>query len=88
MGLRKPIVAADLEQIGEVIEHDRTGLLVAPRDTAGMAMSIVRLLRDRAAADRLAGAALEEAQARYTWDAHAAKIVAAVAERDPTPVRS
>ena len=88
MGLRKPIVAADLEQIGEVIEHDRTGLLVAPRDTAAMAVSIVRLLRDRAAADRLAGAALKEVQAHYTWDAHTAKIVAAVAERDPTPVRS
>jgi glycosyltransferase involved in cell wall biosynthesis len=83
MGLRKPIVAADLEQIGEVIENNRTGLLVPPRDTAAMAASIVRLLRDPAGADRLAEAALEEVQAHYTWDAHAAKIVAAVAERDP-----
>ena len=32
MGLGKPIVASDLNQIGEVIEHERSGLLCPPGD--------------------------------------------------------
>ena len=34
MGLGKPIVASDLDQIGEVIDHERNGLLVPPGDVA------------------------------------------------------
>jgi glycosyltransferase involved in cell wall biosynthesis len=81
MGLRKPIVAADLEQIGEVLVHDRTGLLVPPRDTGAFARAIVRLLREPSLADRLAAAALEEVQAHYTWRAHAARTLSAVTQR-------
>ena len=37
MGLGKAIVASDLEQIGEVIEHERTGLLCPPGDAEAAA---------------------------------------------------
>jgi glycosyltransferase involved in cell wall biosynthesis len=79
MGLARPIVASDLEQIGEVIEHESTGLLCPPGDPEAAALAVVRLLGDHALRDRLGAAALTEAESRYTWDAHARRILDAVA---------
>jgi glycosyltransferase involved in cell wall biosynthesis len=79
MGLAKPIVASDLEQIGEVIEHERTGLLCPPGDADAAAAAVVRLLADEALRERLAAGALEAATSRYSWAAHAWRILDAVA---------
>ena len=46
MGLGKAIVASDLDQIGEVIEHERSGLLCPPGDVDAAAAAIRRLLAD------------------------------------------
>lgn len=75
MGLGKAIVAADLEQIGEVIEHERTGLLHPPGDTAAAATAVRRLLGDDGLRERLAGAALVEAERTYSWRAHTRRIL-------------
>jgi len=75
MGLARAIVASDLEQIGEVIEHERTGLLCPPGDAEPAAQAVLRLLGDAALRDRLGAAALAEAEARYSWDAHAQRIL-------------
>jgi glycosyltransferase involved in cell wall biosynthesis len=77
MGLGRAIVASDLEQIGEVIEHERTGLLVPPGDAEAAADAVVRLLGDEALRGRLGAAALEEASTTYSWIAHARRIVEA-----------
>jgi glycosyltransferase involved in cell wall biosynthesis len=82
MGLAKPIVASDLEQIGEVIEHERTGLLCTPGDAEEAARAVLRLLGDEALRARLGAAALEEASTRYSWAAHARRILDAL---DGTP---
>lgn len=79
MGLAKAIVASDLEQIGEVIEHERTGLLCEPGDVACAARGVLRLLRDEDLRQRLGNAALEEARRHYTWDAHVRRILDALA---------
>jgi glycosyltransferase involved in cell wall biosynthesis len=81
MGLGKPIVAADLEQIGEVIEHERTGLLHPPGDAAAAGAAILRLLDDPELRARLGDAALAEARARYSWRAHTRRILDALAAR-------
>jgi glycosyltransferase involved in cell wall biosynthesis len=92
MGLARPIVASDLDQIGEVIEHERTGLLVAPGEPALAAAAVARLLDDAELRGRLGAAALEAAQERHSWTAHATRIldaVAALAEDAPAaPVYS
>jgi len=51
-----PTVASDLSGIPELIEHERTGLLVAPRDASGLAAAIERLRLDPAFARRLGSA--------------------------------
>ncbi len=61
MGLGKPIVASDLDQIGEVIEHERSGLLCPPGDVEAAAAAIRRLLADHELRARLGAGALERA---------------------------
>jgi glycosyltransferase involved in cell wall biosynthesis len=56
MALSRPVVATNVGGIPEMIEHERTGLLVAPHDAPAMAAAIVRLLLDHPLADTLARA--------------------------------
>jgi glycosyltransferase involved in cell wall biosynthesis len=79
MGLARPIVASDLEQIGEVIDDGRTGLLCPPGDAAAAAAAVVRLVGDEALRRRLGDAALAEARSTYGWDAHSRRILEAAA---------
>jgi glycosyltransferase involved in cell wall biosynthesis len=79
MGLGKAIVASDLEQIGEVIEHERNGLLCEPGDASAAAAAVVRLIGDPALRARLGESALEDAQSRHSWKAHVQIILDALA---------
>ena len=92
MGLAKPIVASDLEQIGQVIEHERTGLLCAPGDVGATAAAVRRLLDDEQLRSRLGAAALERAASDYSWEAHARRILEALrrgsAPGDHDPIAS
>ncbi|MCF8304578.1 MAG: glycosyltransferase family 4 protein [Bacteroidales bacterium] len=48
MACEKPVVAFDISSNPELIEHGKTGFLVKPFDTAGMASHIIDLARDEA----------------------------------------
>jgi glycosyltransferase involved in cell wall biosynthesis len=63
-----PIVASGVGGIVELIENDRTGLLVPPDDPAALADRICRLMRVPGLASRLGGAARAEARAGYSFD--------------------
>jgi glycosyltransferase involved in cell wall biosynthesis len=78
MGLRKPIVASDLGQIGQVLTHERTALLCTPGDVEDAAHAARRLLADEELRERLAYAALELATTEYTWTAHVKRILDAL----------
>jgi glycosyltransferase involved in cell wall biosynthesis len=56
MALSRPVVATNVGGIPEMVEHERTGLLVPPHDPDALADAIVRLLRDHPLADTLARA--------------------------------
>jgi L-malate glycosyltransferase len=62
-----PIVSTDAGGIPFLVEDGTTALLVHPGDPDAMARAILRLLDDRALADRLVAAGLAAVQA-YTWD--------------------
>jgi len=82
MGLGKAIVASDLEQIGEVIQHERNGLLCEPGNASAAAAAVVRLIGDPALRARLGERALEDAQSRHSWKAHVQIILEALARND------
>ena len=61
-----PLVATDLPTTRSIIQHGVNGLLVPPGDTSATLAAVAALAADRAMARRLAGAALQQAQA-WTW---------------------
>jgi len=67
MAAGKPIVASAIGQIVDIIEHERTGLLVPAGDAAALAAALLRLRQDPQLAARLGKNAREEAEARHTW---------------------
>jgi glycosyltransferase involved in cell wall biosynthesis len=76
MALSRPIVASDLEQIGEVLEDGVTARLVTPGDVDELAHAILEVLASRDRGRSLAEAARHEVETRHTWDDRARAIVA------------
>lgn len=62
-----PVVASRVGQATEYIQHQQTGLLVAPDDGGALAGAVLRLLADPAAARRLGQAAQQDVSARFAW---------------------
>jgi glycosyltransferase involved in cell wall biosynthesis len=69
MALRRPVVATRVGGVPEMVEHERTGLLVPPRDAAALADAIVRVLTDHPLADTLARAGHDLVHARVSLPA-------------------
>jgi glycosyltransferase involved in cell wall biosynthesis len=63
-----PIVASAVGGIVELIDDNRTGLLVTAGDAAALADRLCQLIADPARAARLGNAAREAAHARYSFD--------------------
>jgi glycosyltransferase involved in cell wall biosynthesis len=78
MAMGKPIVASDLDQIGEVLDHGQTAWLVEPSNPAALADGLACLIDDPAVSARLGAAARVRAVERHTWRAHTERIADAV----------
>jgi glycosyltransferase involved in cell wall biosynthesis len=61
-----PVVSTEVGGVPYVVEHQRTALLVPPRDSEAMARAVLELLDDPAKAERLVRAGRESAQ-KYAW---------------------
>ncbi|HEY9719199.1 MAG TPA: glycosyltransferase family 4 protein [Trichormus sp.] len=68
MSLAKPVVGAGAGGPLELIENEVSGLLFAPGDSAALADCIKRLLRDQAAANRVAHAGQQRAIKTFSAD--------------------
>jgi glycosyltransferase involved in cell wall biosynthesis len=66
--MARPVVAARVGGLPEVVEDGRTGLLVEREDAHALAEALVCLLRDPAAADRMGVVARARASALFGWD--------------------
>jgi glycosyltransferase involved in cell wall biosynthesis len=75
MAAEVPVVASRVGQVAEVLEHERTGLLVPAGDATALAVALERLARDRELGGRLGRAGREEVELRHTWDAVAQRIL-------------
>jgi glycosyltransferase involved in cell wall biosynthesis len=81
MAMGRGIVASRLDQIGEVLRHEETALLVEPGDAPALADALARLVADEALCRRLGEAARRDVLASHTWSAHTRRIVEALRER-------
>lgn len=75
MAMGKGIVASDLDQLSEILENEKTALLIEPNSVNAAANAIVRLVEDKELRERLGRNAREEVCKRYTWKMHTEKIV-------------
>ena len=65
LALRKPVVASAVGGIPEVIQHQRTGVLVPPNDPQALADAVVQVLRDPPSAAAWAQAGGQLIDAHY-----------------------
>ncbi len=75
MALGKGIIASDLDQLGEILEHEVTALLVKPGNAGELATAIGRLCDNMELRGKLGEAAKRKALENHTWDAHVGRIL-------------
>ena len=78
MSLGRAIVASRIGQIAAVIEHERSGMLVAPGSVNDLTQSLLRLLADTSLRHALGAGALA-ASRRYSWLENARRVIALAA---------
>jgi glycosyltransferase involved in cell wall biosynthesis len=71
MAASLPIVATAVGGVPEIVSHDESALLIAPRDTRAMAEAIAGLLKDAGRARSLAANARALAAGRYSPESRA-----------------
>jgi L-malate glycosyltransferase len=76
MACERPIVATRAGGIPEIVEEEKTGLLVPPRDHHALADAIVRALNDRPLRERLAAAGFARVRERFTVERMVAETAA------------
>ena len=74
MAAGRIIIASDLPPIREVVDHERTGLLVAPKDVEAWRAAVRRLRENPEFALKLAANARAEAP-RFSWEARARGLI-------------
>lgn len=76
MSIGRALIASDIGQMGELIEHRRNGWLVTPGDAAALADAIMALAVDRSLRERMGRAARADAVEHHSWVARAQAILA------------
>src|SRR4029077_16567837 len=75
MAMGRGIVASDLDQIGEVLDHGRTAWLVPPGEVDALADGLRRLIDDPELRGALGSAARREAVTRHTCREHTRRTI-------------
>ena len=81
MAMGRAIVASELEQIGTVLKHRETAILVPPGDVGELARALVDLAGSQERRAELGAAARTAAVAHHTWNRHTARILDALTDR-------
>ena len=76
MAMGKAIIASNLGQIGELLEHNKTAYLVEPGNIKQLVDAMLLLIIDSQLRHNLGRKARAEVIKKYTWDKHVEKIIA------------
>lgn len=68
MATGKPVIGTDIGGIPEIIEHDKNGFLVQPRDARALAERISFVLENPKAARKMGAEGRKIAVKKFTWD--------------------
>jgi glycosyltransferase involved in cell wall biosynthesis len=88
MAMGKGIIASDLDQIGQVLQHEKSALLVEPDSVDALCAAIWRLIDDGELRQKLGTEARNVACARYTWRRNANRLMNRIQaiHRPPGPI--
>ena len=67
MASARPIVAANLPVVRELLREDLDGLFFTPDDPSDLARQVLKILDNQALAERLAQSAAQRASEKFTW---------------------
>ncbi|HJW65684.1 MAG TPA: glycosyltransferase family 4 protein [Candidatus Bathyarchaeia archaeon] len=68
MAAKSPVVVSDTGGLGEIVEHDVTGVKVYPNNTESLAWGITKVLLDDKNRNNLRENAYKRIQEKYDWD--------------------
>jgi len=77
----KGIIASDLEQIGEILEHEQTAFLVEPGNSDAFMEGLKVVLDNPKLCEEMGTRAREVVVKKYTWKEHTRKIIEKLRER-------
>ena len=80
MAMGKAIVASGMNQMLEVLEHEKTALLIEPGNVMELVAALSKLVADEKLRCTLGNNARNEVCEHYTWEIHTKKIVDKLAE--------
>ncbi len=75
MAMGRGIAASAIGQALEVLQDDRTALLVPPADAGKLAQALERLIDNPSLRARLGGAARAQAELRHSWGAQVSRLL-------------
>jgi glycosyltransferase involved in cell wall biosynthesis len=81
MAMGKGIVASDLDQVGDILEHGRAAQMVIPGDVPSLVDGLRALIENPARREQLAGEARRMAVERHSWQEHTRRIIDALRAR-------
>jgi glycosyltransferase involved in cell wall biosynthesis len=81
------IVASDVGQLSQVLQHETSGLLVPPGDAPAMAAALQRLIVDGELRRRVGAQARLDAVERHSWERYLARLEHVFSEAIPGPTR-
>jgi len=64
----KPVVGTKVGGIPFVIKHNKTGLLISPRNSEELSEAVIRILEDKNLSDRLGKNGYEYVTKNFSWD--------------------
>jgi glycosyltransferase involved in cell wall biosynthesis len=68
MNYSVPVIASDIGGIPDIVQHERTGLLVPPGEEDALAAALTRVLRDSMLARRLGDGGSRLLRETFAWD--------------------
>jgi glycosyltransferase involved in cell wall biosynthesis len=74
-GMGTPVIASNIGGLGDMVRHEKDGLLVPPRDVRALADAIIRLLKDEGLQRQMRSAMLARCQEDLNWSNIAAQTV-------------
>ena len=75
MAMGKPIIASDLDQIGDILGHKKTAYLVEPGNIEGLANAIQVLLDDSRLREEMGKNARAEILEKYIWEKNIERLI-------------